>query len=427
MLIVTPVDYLASPSAASTLMSWVHTSDGQQFDEDGECALSLLPRDDELVLALPPRAVSWHRVALPRVSGPRLRAALDGLLEDRVLCDVGELHHALEPGGRPGQPVWVASTARDRLRGWVRALESSGRPVARIAPLMWPMVSAAAPSVAGATRSFAMEAPSLLHWAHIDGQQTWLASASPLGVSCLPLSEGMGTPPLSALIPGADDQQTPARSLDVWLADPMVLELAEQVLGRHLDPVLPAQWLLRAGQSDWNLAQFDLSLSSNARRSQRLRRGWRQFRSAPHWRAARWGLAALLLAQLAGLNLVAWQERRSLQEKEAAVRETLTRTFPQVSMVLDAPVQMQREVARLQQASGQLAAGDLEALLGAVDRAAGANPLTPTRIAYGADGLQLSGWRAGEDQVRALQQALQAGGWRARFDGQELALQAPQP
>jgi general secretion pathway protein L len=426
VLIVSPVDRLATPTAASTLLQWVLSADGQRVDDHGECAIGLLPRDDELVLALAPRALSWHRIALPRVSGPRLRAALDGLLEDRVLDDVGGLHHALEPGGRAGQPVWVACTDRERLRGWVRALESSGRPVARIAPLMWPMVAAAAPSGAGATRSFAMEAPNLLHWAHIDEQQTWLASASPLGVGCVPLQEGAGAPPLSALIPGANPHEV-VRNPDAWLADPLVVELAERVMERPFDPVAPEQWLLRAGQTDWNLAQFDLSLSSNARRSQRLRRSWREFRSAPAWRPARWGLAALLVAQLVGLNLAAWQDERSLQAKQAAARQTLTETFPQVTLVIDAPVQMQREVARLQQASGQLSAGDLETLLAAVDRAAGSEPLTPSNIAFDTNGLRLSGWRASEDQVRALQQALQSAGWRARFEGGELTLQAPQP
>lgn len=427
MLIVTPTDRHANPGAASTLMQWVRSVDGLRPQDHGECAIGLLPRDDELVLALAPRAVSWHRIALPRVSGPRLRAALDGLLEDRVLCDVGALHHALEPGGRPGQPVWVASTDRDALRGWVRALESSGRPVARIAPLMWPMVSASAPSGRGTTRSFAMDAPSLLHWAHIDGQMAWLASAGPLGVSCVPLIEGAGAPPLGALIPGATLSPDDPRSVDAWLADPLVLELAERTLQRPLDPVTSEQWLLRAGQSDWNLAQFDLSLSSNARRSQRLRRLWREFRSSPVWRPARWALVALLVAQLFGLNIAAWQESSALHAKQAAVRDTLTRAFPQVTLVVDAPVQMQREVARLQQASGQLSSGDLETLLGAIDRAAGSEPITPTRLAYDASGLRLSGWRAGEEQVRALQQALQAAGWRARYDGSELQIQPPQP
>lgn len=427
MLIVTPVDYLASPGAASTLLRWVRSADGQQPEENGESAIGLLPRDEELVLALPPRALSWHRVALPRVSGPRLRAALDGLLEDRVLSDVGELHHALEPGGRPGQPIWVACTERERLRGWVRALETAGRPVARIAPLLWPMVSAAAPSALGATRSFVMEAPALLHWVHVDGQTTWLASATPQGVACVPLQESSGAPPLGAIVPAAADSGDARRSLDIWLADPLVVELAMRVLQRPIDPVAPEHWLMRAGRSDWNLAQFDLSLTSNARRSQRLRRAWREFRNAPAWRPARRGLVALLLVQLLGLNLVAWQEGRALQTKQAAVRDTLTTAFPNVQLVLDAPAQMQREVARLQQAGGQLSAGDLESLLGAIDRAAGSEPITPTRIAFDANGLRLSGWRAGEDQVRALQQALQAGGWRTAFDGNELRLQPPQP
>src|SRR5690606_20279255 len=154
--------------------------------------------------------------------------------------------------------------------------------------------------------------------AHIDGEQAWLASAGQLGVSCLPLQRERPLP-LQALMPGTADN---GEGLDVWLADPLVTELAERALGRPFDPVPPAQWLLRAGQTEWNLAQFDLSLSSGARRGQRWRRAWRQFRSAPQWRAARWGLVALLVAQLFGLNMAAWQERQSLQAKQAAVRDT---------------------------------------------------------------------------------------------------------
>ena len=426
MLIVTPVDHQATPSAASTLLRWVRSTDGQYPAEDGESAVALLPRDEELILALPPRAISWHRVPLPRVSGPRLRAALDGLLEDQVLSDVGTLHHALEPGGRPGQTVWVASTDRARLREWLAALENSGRPVTRIAPLLWPVMPAQLPGASGSTRSFAMDAPGQLHWAHIDGEEAWLASAGALGVSCLPLLRDRPLP-LQALMPGAGENLGTTDNLDVWLADPAVTELAERAIGHPFDPVPPAQWLLRAGQTDWNLAQFDLSLSSGARRGQRWRRAWRQFRSAPQWRAARWGLGALVAVQLLGLNVAAWQERQSLQAKQDAVRDTLTRSFPQVGVVLDAPVQMQREVARLQQASGQLATSDLESLLGAFDQAAGQQPPAPAKLGYEAGVLRLSGWNGGEEPVRAVQQALQGAGWRAQFDGNELALQAPAP
>lgn len=409
MLIVTPLDFMASPSAASTLLRWVRSTDGQAVDSHGEGAVSLLPHDDDLVLVLPPRALSWHQVALPRVNAARLRATLDGLLEDRVLADVGTLHHALPPGGRPGESVWVACADKARLRAWVHLLENNGHAVARISPTLWPLTG-------GETAS--------LHWVHVDGGQTWLGSASALGVSCVPLSDDATiAPPLTALLPGTD---APGDA-DTWLADPSLAALAERLFQRRVEPMTPADWLLRCAQTDWNLAQFDLSLSSGARRTQRLKRLWRDLRHAPAWRPARWGFAALLLVQLVGLNATAWQERARLQAKQQAVRDTLQQSFPQVTLVLDAPVQMQREVARLQQASGQLAPGDLENLLGAVARATGDEPLTPTQVTYAPGEARLGGWRASEDQVRALQQSLVQAGWRARFDGNELTLQPPAP
>ena len=62
-------------------------------------------------------------------------------------------------------------------------------------------------------------------------------------------------------------------------------------------------------------------------------------------------------AQLLGLNAAAWHERSLLAAKQESVQQTLQGSFPQVTLVLDAPVQMQRELARLQQASGALTPG----------------------------------------------------------------------
>ncbi|MDP2096069.1 MAG: type II secretion system protein GspL, partial [Hydrogenophaga sp.] len=101
MLILTPSDFSVAPASGPTaLLDWATSTDGQQVLDHGLCAASLLPRDDDVVLVLPPRAVSWHRLALPKVASAKLRAVLDGLLEDRVLSDTTELHYALEPGGK---------------------------------------------------------------------------------------------------------------------------------------------------------------------------------------------------------------------------------------------------------------------------------------------------------------------------------------
>lgn len=436
MLILTPADFsVATPTPTSALFDWASSGNEQQINDLGQCAAALLPRDEEVVLVLPPRAVSWHRVALPKVASNRLRAALEGLLEDRLLTDVGELHFALEPGGKPGQTVWVAVCQKTWLRSWLQILEGAGRPVTRIVPSLWPLIQSEAPvESSGASRSFELDIPSTIHWAHGETGQAWLGSSSVLGVSCTPLLEatsGAGgsnsVAAVTALMPSNADTPGEAGEYDIWLADPGVATIAERVLGQRFELVAQPQWLLRCSQSDWNLAQFDLSLSAGARRGQRLRRSLRQWRSAPAWRPVRWGLAALVAVQLVGLNAAAWHESSTLQAKQLAVRQTLQQTFPQVTLVLDAPVQMQRELVRLQQSSGALSQGDLETLLGAIDQASGGEAFTPTTVNYAPGDGRFSGWRATEDQLRALQQTLERGGWRVRFDGNELAVSPPAP
>src|SRR6218665_2792995 len=61
----------------------------------------------EVVAVVAARALSWQRLLLPPglplgagQQTPRLRSALEGLLEDRVLDDVGQLHFAIEPGAQ---------------------------------------------------------------------------------------------------------------------------------------------------------------------------------------------------------------------------------------------------------------------------------------------------------------------------------------
>ncbi len=434
MLIVTPSELSFAPSTpASALFDWVGSTNGQQITDTGQGNASLLPRDDEVVLVLPPRAVSWHRVALPKVAANRLRAVLEGLLEDRLLTDVNELHFALEPRGRSGQTVWVAACNRSRLNAWLQMFEAAGRPVSRIVPALWPLGQAEATlTLPGAGAGTEADAPTSLHWAHSEGGQAWLASASACGVSSTPLMEASsgvegsaGAAALRALVPSAFAATADAGEHGIWLADPAVAALAERVLDRRFELVALPQWLLRCAQSDWNLAQFDLSLSAGARRGQRWRRSLRRWLSAPEWRPARWGLAVLVAANLVGLNAAAWFERSALENKQLAVRQTLQQTFPQVTLVLDAPVQMQRELARLQQASGALSSGDLETLLGAIDQASGDELLTPSRIAYTTGDGRFSNWRATETQLSALQRALERSGWRVRWDGGELTINPP--
>lgn len=421
MLIITPADFSLAPAdGPAAVLAWAASAHGQQVNDHGSCAASLLPPDDDVVLVLPVRALSWHRLAVPKVAASRLRAVLDGLLEDRVLADTAGLHFALEPGGRAGQTVWVAACQKTWLQSWLQALEAAGRPVSRIVPALWPT------SAGGDT----------VHWAHDEGDRVWLATASPLGVRCVPLRDSgassfgdsafgglaPATTSVTADLPAASD---PARTQ--WFADPAVTALAEQACQQRFDLMPPQDWLLRCAQSGWNLAQFDLSLSSGARRGQRVRQALRQWRNAPAWRPARWGLVALVAAQLLGLNAAAWHERSSLEAKRQAVRLTLQQTFPNVTLVLDAPLQMQRELALLQQASGNLGTHDLEAMLAALAQAAPGEAARPASIDFSTGVGRFGPWTAPEEQQHPLQQALQASGWQAGFDGNVLSLRPLSP
>ena len=138
----TLIVFLSPPGAPPAAdYRYALTLDGHAVTDHGSVPLALLPHTGrtggDVVAVVPARALSWHRVTLPKGTGansPRLRAVLEGLLEERLLDDPAALHFALEPGHRPGQPVWVAACNRAWLQASVLALESANRPVARIVP-----------------------------------------------------------------------------------------------------------------------------------------------------------------------------------------------------------------------------------------------------------------------------------------------------
>ncbi len=399
MLILTPAAFSTRNAAPTSEVDWVRSPNGQQLADHGSCALALLPPDDEVVLVLPPTALSWHQVNLPKVAANRLRAALDGLLEDRLLADPAELHFAMEPGARAGQTLWVAACHKAWLRGWLQALDEAGRPVTRIVPAHGPLRAGDAE-------------PAVL-WAYEQQDQAWLMGSTAAGVFQLPLPEH-GT--LSVPWAPQDAQ---------WLAEPAVAAQAERVLDRRLQlQALPA-WLLRCAQGEWNLAQFDLSLSGGARRQQRMRQTLRHLASAPAWRPARWGLVGLLVSLLVGLNALAWVEQRELTAKQEAITQTLQQTFPDVGLVLDAPAQMQRQLITLQQSRGTLSGQDLEAMLSAL---ATVNPnASPSAIDFSPGQARLSAWNLPEDQLQALSQTLNARDWHSSVEGGALIVRPKAP
>ena len=99
--------------------------------------LPKLDRTSELVVMVPALALSWHRAELPpglHKQKARLLAALQGLLEERLLDDPAQLHMALPRQWKKAPSAWVAVCDKAWLQAHLSALETEGLTVHRIVP-----------------------------------------------------------------------------------------------------------------------------------------------------------------------------------------------------------------------------------------------------------------------------------------------------
>ncbi|MFH0131963.1 type II secretion system protein GspL [Variovorax sp. EL159] len=397
LLLIAPLP----PADAAGEYDWAQAGDdGIALRNQGRALLALLPSSTEVTLGIPSAALSWHRVTLPKGStgsASKLRAVLDGLLEEHLLDDPEALHFALEPDAKAaGTPVWVAACNRIWLRSVVQGLEAAGRRVVRIVPEFAPQPADGPPllQITGEP-----EAPQLTV-CDADG-----VVSLPLAGAGLALSGGL---PLDTA---------------VITTEPAVAETAEHLLGRRVPIVQTPQRWLQAARTPWELAQFDLAATGRARAGKRFASVLQTLRYAPEWRAARWGAVALLLTQLIGLNAWAWKERNALEAKRKAADAILTQTFPSVKIVVDAPLQMAREVAALQQAVGDVASSDFEPMVGAL--ATNLPPgKVPAAVDYSAGQLRLRGLGLQPSEVSQLTGALAPRGYNVRTEGDLLLVQA---
>ena len=420
LIVILPTE----PPLATAQFDYVLTPDGRTVTGHSRVPAALLPPvpNGEVAAVVPALALSWHSVQLPRgtlsknflseSSSPRLRAILEGLLEERLLDDPSQLHFALAPGARDDAPVWVAVCDRVWLRTALQTLEQVGRQVARIVPEFAPQ-GVAADMAAGTANSGADVTGAANDAAlHVIGtpESAHIVFANASGVTVLPLSHASvvlaAWPDASAIV-----------------AEPQVTALAEGFFQRPVALQQSAQRWLRAVDSGWELAQFDLVNSGRTRTWKRASSLWKALWQAPRWRAARWAVGALAVVNLLGLNAWAWKERTSLDDKRLAVREVLARTFPGVKVVVDAPVQMARELAVLRQATGGSSNGDFESTLTSFGALSPVNSPS-SAIEFVANEIRFRGLGLVPSQVAEAAGKLKAQGYAVRAEGDSLLIKS---
>ena len=390
-------------SAAEYL--YIVSDDGQSAERSGQANATLLPasgRTNQVTAVIPVSRLSWHSITLPpglnvqsRRQQARVRAVLEGLLEEKLLDDASTLHLALDsaPGG---QSYWVAACDKPWLQSHLQLLESSGHVANRLVPEQWPSASA-----------------QLLLWGDNGNAQlsvTGLDGRSSLATLPLRADASLLHPLLSRL---------PA-DLPV-LAEPQLARAAE-ALQRPVNIFTAAQRLLQSASYTGDLAQFDLDLGGSTRARRRLLDAWQSVAKAPQWRAARWAAGIAIVAQLIGMNALAFKENRAIAQRQQQAKQVLQTTFPHVPVIVDAPVQMQRELDMLRSNSGALSAADLEALLAA--SATISSMPNAKSLEYQDKQLRITGLDLNPEALSDAQQSLEASGYQLQREGADLILSA---
>ena len=384
------------------LVDCVLLRDDASHDARESISLAKLPQGRhkplEIVAIVPVGTLSWHRIKLPagarKLAPARLRAVLEGALEDRVLDDPGQLHFALQPRGDDDAPQWVAVCNRQWIRDAVAALAQHGHTVSRIVPEFSPV---ALNDPVPATLCFVG-----------NREQPRIVCADAHGVRCLPTTRDS----LNLLA----DASQPGWNLE---AEPMQAKLAEEMLQLPVVVQTTAQRIVIATQTEWDLAQFELAIRSPARLQATM--AAQDLLYGRRFRGARWALTVALVVQLVGLNLWAWQAQTHLNSLRASMEKVVRETYPQVNVVINAPLQMERELDAQLQASGAASNHDLESVLGTFLALAPAPP-SISAINFAANELKLQGVNLTPEQLKGLNSGLRAKGLSAEFDGAQLVI-----
>ena len=384
---------LSPPNTPQAELSYCTLSASGTLVSQGHAAPALLPRAAVCSVILPAQALSWHSVKLPKlprgISAQKMQAVLAGLLEEQLLDEPAALHLALckLPGS---EQQWVAACNKAWLTQSIAGLQQAGLQPSVIAPQAWP------------------QEISSVHAAGNSVETAHLILSDSQGVLCWPLAHA------TSLTLPADMPLT---------AEPAVAAIAEEALQRRAQVMQNSQHTMQAATQakalGIDLAQGEMLLSGSGRRLHNLAEGVCNFLFSPQWGAARWGMAVILLANVLGLNLWAWKQASEVQARRDQMKQILSSSFPNVKVVVDAPLQMQRELVALRQSQGQLSGRDFESIYARFASLASINT-APSAIEYIANEVSIIGTNLPASQLESLAPKLQYAGLAVRSDAQRL-------
>jgi general secretion pathway protein L len=334
------VELPQKPQGSATEYGYVRSSDVENYGPILKSLAAQLPQDSvALVAVVPSSAMAWHTLTVPPLPPSRMPAAITSLLEEHLLEDPNDTHMVWTEAGaevaKTGGALVLAVCSKSWLRQALAPLQAQGRVVSRIVP-------ECSPATQGHPKLWLSGSPEWVSALYCDGR----------GVMVLP------QPPWPNQL--AASLSHPDLEL---LCEPGLAAWAQSHWAREPKLVSPSQRLVLACETDWDLARGEWAQGRKERWSRTFCEFASQWWQTPKWRAARWGMLALLAINLLGLNWLAWQQTLALDSSRQAMVGILTQSFPSVKVVVDPPLQMARELEAAKRAKGSPGPGDLEVML----------------------------------------------------------------
>lgn len=386
-----------------------YCENGWEVTSSGQSILQELPHAAKTIGVLMPNDVAWHRVLVPKVHVSRLKAALFGLLEEQLLGESHEIHLARSRFATIGHRGWIASIYLAHLNSCIANLQHAGHHLDAVVPLFEPRDDLDLISKNDPDLILDQVTPTNIH-VQLGNHSKWeLVVSSSEGIICLPCNAPM-------VQSWKDDPST------IWSAEP---ELASDVghwLGREPTPLAKVDRLLQSARQGTNLLQFDLiPRSSGSRRMME----WLSAFTGRQWRWVHIGLVAFILAHVMGLYLNAWNLNQQVTLKKTEIDALVRQTFPSIQVVLDAPVQMQKELDRLRNQQGLAGSHDFETLLDAVTSVWPPSKPWAQSINYESGELRLVIVNWMPDEFEKFKESSLFKGWSIRMEKNTLIIKRP--
>lgn len=323
---------------AATPLPWCRLGARGELLASGSAALANLPRAEACVLILPAELVLLTRAALPRGSRQKLRQMLPYAIEDKLVTEPDAVHVAAGHLLADGQTALAAIDKAWLARVLARLNEAGLYPRSA-----WP-------------ETLLPELPAdgwVMVW---DGRGGFLRSGAQAGMS---LDGGSAVQPPAALALSVAQARAatmlPHRLL-LRLRDgapPPDVEAWSYALGMKVEVGVEWSPLQRP---DIPTGGIDLLQGAFAP-SSKVRDLWPNLRLPLV-------LAGLIVLLQIGATTADWLLlSREKQQLQASMEKHFREAFPDARVVVDAPLQMQRNLAELRSASGQLSPLDFLPLL----------------------------------------------------------------